>query len=368
MAKKIVLEGKAKEEHELLMSRLKRLSPSKKIVRGKRNLQDILDSFPVIEHYRGMHIRNINDWKSRAYSHTAQQMDLFNYAFIRYPLAPFWTEITKLPTGSPFILWAIIVGQGKSLYKHLEGQLTKKEVHFFLNAPSGLKIQQAIWYGKCTAAGLSITLTQEFIKRVRNTMRIDDKFWNDALSFMARFQKKIDRHIMVDLVDYLKIQHEENPKFTIRKQTLKSIMKHVVEWHTMRQRYTVPPATTWNPFPHKNSNYTSNRIEWSIKQLTMARDLYAEAEIMKHCVGSYARACMEGRKAIYSLASRPQNSYDTFHKAVTIEVYAPSESIHHEYTITQCRGVCNRLVSKEEMDIIKRWAAENGILFGRYSI
>ena len=74
--------------------------------------------------------------------------------------------------------------------------------------------------------------------------------------------------------------------------------------------------------------------------------LYDEGDQLKHCVGSYAYSCLEGRCTIWSY-SRIENSESK--KLLTIEM-------NSENVISQVRGARNRFPTLNEMSHIKKWA------------
>jgi hypothetical protein len=158
-------------------------------------------------------------------------------------------------------------------------------------------------------------------------------------------------------MDYLKYEHRANNKYSLRGRTIKSVLKAAVVWHNARANNRYPPETTWAPIPVKNAHYVIKKVQWCFKQLTVAIDLYNEGTIMRHCVGGYVEYCINGTSAIFSLASRPIDSEETYAKAVTIEVRKHDET----YYVAQCRTRCNRTPNSEEMNVINQWAASNNM-------
>jgi len=84
-------------------------------------------------------------------------------------------------------------------------------------------------------------------------------------------------------------------------------------------------------------------------------DLLDEGHRMRHCVATYLGSCAKKRSAIWSM--KIENNEGRKH-VLTIEVDLMTK------TICQIRGRCNRLPKEHEKEIIRRWAAQEGIGVG----
>jgi hypothetical protein len=73
---------------------------------------------------------------------------------------------------------------------------------------------------------------------------------------------------------------------------------------------------------------------------------------MAHCVASYKEQCMHGLSSIWSLSC--ECSIGRVENRLTIELAC-------NRTIVQCRGLHNRGAYAEEIAVVKRWAADQGI-------
>jgi hypothetical protein len=78
--------------------------------------------------------------------------------------------------------------------------------------------------------------------------------------------------------------------------------------------------------------------------------------VMKHCVGSYARLCKLGACGIFTV---DHDYYGSISKQLTVEV-------NDKFIIQQIRGKCNRPADKQEMKVVRRWAAERRLSFWEY--
>ena len=73
---------------------------------------------------------------------------------------------------------------------------------------------------------------------------------------------------------------------------------------------------------------------------------------MRHCVDRYGKMIRKGRCAIWSMQARRGG---ITRRAVTIDLDLPT------CAIAECRGRANRRARPEEVEILRLWAAENGL-------
>lgn len=105
------------------------------------------------------------------------------------------------------------------------------------------------------------------------------------------------------------------------------------------------PSTTIKPFADPEGKFR-------IVEITNSWELHLEGHRMQHCVGSYARYCMSGVDAIWSLRYESGGLYRTI---VTISIDP------HGASISEARGRFNRMPDGRHREIIDRWAKLNGL-------
>jgi hypothetical protein len=79
---------------------------------------------------------------------------------------------------------------------------------------------------------------------------------------------------------------------------------------------------------------------------------------MRHCVATYARSCAAGHASIWSLRHRWCDAV-TARSVITIEVWPGSRSI------VQVRGPANSVPRGGPLELVRRWAARERLVFHR---
>lgn len=78
---------------------------------------------------------------------------------------------------------------------------------------------------------------------------------------------------------------------------------------------------------------------------------------MRHCVASYSSSCHRGVCSIWGLSLETETGIE---KLLTIEVNNLSKEIR------QIRGKLNRLATEKEKEVVRRWAAQEGLTLASY--
>ncbi len=89
---------------------------------------------------------------------------------------------------------------------------------------------------------------------------------------------------------------------------------------------------------------------WRLRELLSSHELLEEARVMRSCVASYAQYCIRGRTSLWSLEEETPTH---IRKRLTIELNGDR--------ILQCRGPANRLPRPEDREIVRAWAAQEGL-------
>jgi hypothetical protein len=258
--------------------------------------------------------------------------------------------------------WYVCVAGGGSLYKaHLSGFMTRREVHAFLTCPFDFSLVQAMtwalarsWTG---STGRARRLAQS--KVAHRDLRED--YWREALRWFVTHDVQI-REIN-DICDFLT---EHQPRgFSLRGRTLGSMRQIVDQWHRTMARAQRMGDATWEGFPLEDAAYDNvgslcreakgQRFDWTFTQIRSSRALAEEGSAMHHCVFAYQPLCLEGRSSIWSVrVRRAARGHGSFERALTLELLESG-------AIVQIRGYANRPARDYEMEIVRRWAAENGL-------
>jgi hypothetical protein len=331
--------------------------------------------------YEEKWLRPIDDWKPRGKAIESILKSLIKHLFIKYPVPEFWYAVWfggMRGTGSGVSPASFIeLAQGKSLYKLIkDGQFavpfTKKQCHTFLGQRSMRHVPQAVRYTqimsfegeKRLAQALSDTPWGETIGAP-----VEEKFRQGVAQWFCN-QGMIDPVQVGPLIDYIGNQREENPEWAITGRTGQSLMRAMKEWHrnlannrrvAQRARWAElrkPPPDVWDScgikgwsYQRKGRDKKGNKMTefWEINEITSLKELREEGRELRHCVASYAWSVSKGGKAIFSLSCGRE-------RRLTIEVHPPTA------TVVQARGICNQLGGDIEVDLMRRWANERGVV------
>ena len=179
-------------------------------------------------------------------------------------------------------------------------------------------------------------------------------YWDKFIEFLAA-QAMFDSEQLKPLCDYL-AQPEHMEEFRVKSankqaertysfkgRTINSLLARMHAWHSQLQKARASRNRKWE---HSTtiSDYESPDTSWSIMQILTEKELLAEGRELKHCVYSYAGACMANKCTIWSLKVHNERKQ-------TIEV--------REGQVTQIRGAYNSMPSNSEMHKITTWTTAN---------
>lgn len=150
------------------------------------------------------------------------------------------------------------------------------------------------------------------------------------------------------------VWHEQRrvggPAFRWSGRTLAAVRRAVDAHYQELQRLTQvrrrAHALSW-PSVGVDATLEIDGVYWSFTELTDSISLLRETQRMHHCVHGYAFACWQRRCAIVTVtrAGAP---------CLTIELRLPQREV------VQIRGMCNRMPTSEELEVIASWRAKLG--------
>lgn len=317
----------------------------------------------------------IEKWEPKGKSKTAMFRSLIDYLMVTYPPPSFMYRIfykirahTSREDMDNFGRLFKYLANGGSLRKVVGTELmpvplTKKMCHEFMNLPShtanvvaGVRtVQVKIYDG-------SPSLCDAIIRSSLGTFKRDEEFWATVIQWFCN-QTMLDNQRIGPLVDYIQHCRNENHNFSMKGRSPLALIRNMEEWHGILHRLKGSPMDVYEESGLLGGTWITKKIDrqtgfelkhtWTFKELTSAKELTAEGRAMRHCVYSYSRSVGEGRTSIWSV--RKDNE-----RVLTIEVD------NHLETIRQVRGFGNRLASKEEASIIRKWAAKNQLGISAY--
>lgn len=347
-----------------------------------RNLDNIepIDVLVNLAKFHQYAIRPIENWKPSSHNLNKQIFSFARHLYAKYHIPQFmdkaWHEQTN--TNRPVSqqpLWFIYVGQGKNFSKvdGLPLPLTKREAHYVMEAPSDFTIHQAIRYGQI----LNMGGNEIFVRQIlRTRIAVDfnnNEFWVSVFRWLM-LHPMLDVAHYAPLVDYIYNQKfvpcrmDTNgnmvcaqPNLCMKNRDPEATLKQMEAWHKQLGKEKQGKFSSWvssgiKGFYHKNDKTHTVRM---ISEICTQKELIAEGRTMRHCVGSYAGSCVQGRVSIWKFEEISTTGID---KRLTIEIDNRSR------TVTQARGKFNAVATQSDKYWLNQWAIEANLGMSRYMI
>jgi hypothetical protein len=320
-------------------------------------------------------LRPLEQWKPASHNADRQFSSLARHLWANYDVPTFmdkaWLQGNALQQE-----WFKHIGAGENIQtaRQLPVPLTKKMVHWFLQAPPAYSIEAAFRWGQVLALGGDRRLA-DAIRETRLAREFrDDDFWLSVIRFFVR-NPMLDLVHANPIIDYLWNQRyeprvvfvergvareigPEQPNLTMRGRTVASLLRAVDQWHRRLGRETSSGRLQWQKstvadYEWIEGNEESRNMKvWRIRELLSSQELIAEGRRMRHCVASYAASCHGERSSIWSMDAETDEGVEPL---VTIEVD------QQRLEICQIRGRNNRLPTEKEKDVVRRWALQESL-------
>jgi hypothetical protein len=350
----------------------------------KRKSNDLLGRYLSVPLYGCNAIRSESEFQARTYNEGRQVLGLINHLFVKYPVPLFLyrsvltyegidlvfghqvdSEKRKKdwkPLDSKYLQWFLAVAMGASFAKLAKDVFTKKEAHWFLQAPAGNKIQQNILWAKAAAGGvprkgcdyLVDRFDHQMLKRIGNRLPDIFRIYADAWDQMHANDRD-------EITDFIRAMARDQ-RFSYKGRTYGSLRKLCHEWHRTVYSGYIREYRSWTqshaPWEHRSKGVVVRAIE-----LTNNRALAEEGRKQRHCVYTYTFRCLHGMSRIVSIrwymaCGSGEDGLLEMHR-LTVEV---SPSLR---SIVQMRGLMNRKVTEEEIKIVRHWAGLQGLTVDR---
>jgi hypothetical protein len=361
--------AQAEKAKELLSQHNKKKDKSFNKKKSAEDMFEMIDDrFLVPSKY----VRDPLEWTPKSYNLDRQIIDfvrwlyclyqtpLFMFEFFKRDLRPAWRRIHRSDNQKILRLiyfdWFLVIAQGGSFAKMAKDIFSKKEAHWFLNAPTTNSLEENIWWAKCRTVELDPSLTNNIVKRLFRMLPVEDKFWSSLIIFLKKEEDDLDLESLSDIMDYLKATHYNNQNFSLKGRTFGSLIKLSNDWHRDQQMVKFGSANLyWDglDIPDWRWRNKKEEITWEVRQLHTSKQLMNEGRRMKHCVASYAQRCVQGHSAIFSLTS--DDGTNRPEKEVTIELTNMKRLI-------QARGRFNKPPSNAAQKVLNKWYAANNIV------
>ena len=304
-------------------------------------------------------IDDIYKWKPAARQKHLQIDEIISFLFCKYPVPDFLYKAFGAGGNKLFVKWLIHLGRG-GRPKELEAiplPLTNKGLHYFVQGNGSMTITETLRWAQVKSLNGSPELARMIALSWLGTKTYEDEdFWYE-------FIQKIINGGMFDvdelhgLIDYVRDARRNNPAYSLKGRTLRSLLRQSEEWH---RRFTSKPI---NNYVWKASGIGEYKAEKDgevtrLMELTTSKDLVNESRMMKHCVHSYAFYCSQGRSTIFSMRN--------YSGGVFLETLATIEVNLYAREIVQAKGKMNRKISDAAKKHMHAWAAKEKLAIGEY--
>jgi hypothetical protein len=301
--------------------------------------------------------RHACDWVG-ASGHPLQIVDsLAQHLFARYPMPRFLAS-SWLNDATDAQQWYIALAQGQSMRSlGLPLPLTRRMQHLFLQTPDHVPIMNALRRAEILGLGGSPELAQQLLATSLGEQFEQAEKWRRVLEWMVRHQAAIPAFEIAPLVDFFQANLDT---VELGSRSAPTILRLMHGWHRWLGRKRMGRCTwsgsRWSSFVVEiPATATQNRpAQWRISELLDSDGLSAEGRSMRHCVASYASSCQSGLSSIWTLRHRFCDEEVT-RSVLTIEVRPYTK------TIVQVRGKANAFAKGEPADVVRRWAAREGL-------
>lgn len=325
-------------------------------------------------------IRDLTDWQPLKTRQVKRQFShLLRFLFAQYNV-PLFMDCGFFNNNRTHIYWFTWIASGYNIRKaqSIPFPMTKKMAHYFLQAPNGCSISEALRWGQVLGMGGDTVLAKNLVATKLGNITPQESFWQTIIAFFIK-HPMLDHAQIAPIIDYIlhqKFEHTRvynngvyinepppNPNWNIKGRTVTSLLRAMNEWH--RQVNTIgrySKDTVWNPYTHVKDftfkegtehNYKTYRIQ-QIVNYEVLRD---EGRKMRHCVASYVHSCIKGTCSIWSLSVEDKDGH--VQKLITIE-------LNRNKTIVQARGKYNALPKPKDQQIIQRWCTMEGLRISKW--
>jgi hypothetical protein len=265
------------------------------------------------------------------------------------------------------IRWSVCAGwerdvffaaaQGQSVADVMQGRLTRKEAHWFLQAPDQLTARQNVVWAKLVAAGTRHDDALFLVGRLcnGNMLQTVGTRLPELAAFFATYGAQMDHWNRAVISDYLFAAYRD-ASFTLKGRTLASVIELSRLWHATDIAGSQVSYVAWkSAFPLWEETVNHEWIRGV--ELSNSRALAEEGRHQRHCVYMYADMCRSGMRSIVSLRWLQAGGEGKVKivKRLTIEIDRPSREV------CQVRGACNRMPDELEMKILRKWMGDQGL-------
>lgn len=350
---------------------------------GRQPGNTCIDGLLCLAHHWCGWLRPVEEWKPRTHNLRRQFASLARHLLSDYPTPAFMDSVWFQGTSSDASRrqrWYRHVGIGKNIRTaDLPIPLTKRMAHHFLEAPNDSSMEQALRWGQVIGLGGDPRLAKAILATRLAEDFGHDEFWTSVVRFFIE-HPMLDTARIGPIIDYLHhqrfVEREEfvqpgvirrqgppRPNLSMKGRDPVSLLRQVDRWHRSLAHESVASGMEWPNSRIAGFNWVEGTEgspslrRWTIHELLGSKQLVAEGRAMRNCVASYAGSCARRRTSIWSL--KLENHEGTL-RVLTVEVHLQSKQI------CQARGKHNRMADTKSKDVLRRWAAKEGLRLAAY--
>ncbi|MEL6348905.1 MAG: PcfJ domain-containing protein [Myxococcota bacterium] len=324
-------------------------------------------------------VRPLETWTPRRKSHSTRLRMLLEHLLVRYDAPSFLIDELIVLTQGEFILrtqqkhrlnerFALLayLGAGGSLkgardQGMLPSTLTRRMLHRVCVSRGVRDLVDAVRQAQLEPLNARPAL----IDAIRESFLgqrfvVDEPFWWTILQWLAHHQFSLPPDGVGPLLDFIRHRKQEREAlddraWSIKGRTPESMMRQMHVWHGDLAMVSKVRRANFTPSGFSPSYLRVGEGEsvqlWSVTEILTTKALAAEGRAQRHCVFSYSRTILSGQTSIWSVRLNGD-------RVLTVEVS------HEMGRVVQVRGKANRMPRSKERDIVRRWAAENGLRYG----
>jgi hypothetical protein len=342
-----------------------------------------IDGLLALAHHWRLWLRPVEAWCPRTHNTRRQFASLARHLLAEYPVPVFMDAVWFLGTGEAVFRrqrWFSHIGLGSNIRTaDTPIPLTKRMAHYFMQAPADCTVDQAVRWGQVLGLGGDPRLAQAIIASRLGEHFEHDEFWVTVIRFFIDSPMLDPLHVG-PIIDYLYDQRfrdrEEfvaagvferrppaQPNLSMKGRSPTTLLRQVERWHRQLGKEAAHIKGEWVSSGIvgydgiEGTKGSPSLRRWTIRELLSGSALVAEGHAMHHCVASYAHSCSRRVTSIWSLQ---MHNHEGSQRVLTVEVRLASK------TICQARGKRNVMPDAKAKDILRRWAAQEGLTLTGY--
>ena len=342
-----------------------------------------IDGLLALANHWRLWCRPVEEWVPRTHNTRRQFASLARHLLAEYPVPTFMDAVWFMGGGKAATerqQWFAHIGSGKNIRTaETPISLTKRMAHYFMQAPGDCTVDQALRWGQVVGLGGTPRLAKAVMGSRLGEHFENEDFWIAVIRFFTE-NPMLDLVHVGPIIDFLHDQRFVNreefvaagvferrppaqPNLTMKGRNPATLLRQVEQWHRQLGKEAAQIKGEWassgiGDFDGIEGREGSASLRrWTIREILSGRALAIEGRVMHHCVASYIRSCARRVTLIWSLQ---MHNHEGTQRILTVEVRLSAK------TICQARGKRNIMPDAKGKDILRRWAAQEGLTLPGY--